>query len=139
VEGAVNDDENKLARAGGKTGHEGISGIRAVRLHAIKSDILENLRQLSFSIHGVASRHGITVNYVRQLFAAEGITFTEFVLQKRLAAADLMLRDPRYADRNISAIAFEAGFGDVSYFNRIFRRRFGVKPADARAKAQRLD
>jgi AraC-like DNA-binding protein len=60
-------------------------------------------------------------------------------LQKRLAAADLMLRDPRYADRNISAIAFEAGFGDVSYFNRIFRRRFGVKPADARAKAQRLD
>jgi AraC-like DNA-binding protein len=135
----VNDDEKRPARAGGEAGQTGASGIRAARLHTIKSDILENLRQRSFSIHGVASRHGITVNYVRQLFAAEGVTFSEFVLQQRLAAADLMLRDPRYADRSISAIAFEVGFGDVSYFNRIFRRRFGVKPADARAAARQRD
>ncbi len=132
----MNDDEKKPARAGGEAGQAGASGIRAARLHAIKSDILENLRQRSFSIHGVASRHGITVNYVRQLFAAEGITFSEFVLQQRLAAADLMLRDPRYADRSISAIAFEAGFGDVSYFNRIFRRRYGMKPSEARENAR---
>ena len=132
----MNDDEKKPARAGGEAGRAGASGIRAARLHAIKSDILENLRQRSFSIHGVASRHGITVSYVRQLFAAEGITFTEFVLQQRLAAADAMLRDPLYADRSITAIAFEAGFGDVAYFNRIFRRRFGMKPAEAREKAR---
>jgi AraC-like DNA-binding protein len=132
----VNDDEKRFARAGGEAGRAGASGIRAARLHAIKSDILENLRQRSFSIHGVASRHGITVNYVRQLFAAEGITFTEFVLQKRLAAADLMLRDPRYADRSISAVAFEVGFGDLPNFNRAFRRRYGMKPSDVREKAQ---
>ena len=132
----MNDDDMKPARAGGEAGRAGASGIRAARLHAIKSDILENLRQRSFSIHGVPSRHGITVNYVRQLFAAEGVTFTEFVLQKRLAAADLMLRDPRYADRSVSAIAFEAGFGDVSYFSRIFRRRDGMKPSEAREKAR---
>lgn len=132
----MNDDEKRPVRAGGEAGRTGVNGIRAARLHAIKSDILENLRQRSFSIHGVASRHGITVSYVRQLFAAEGITFSEFVLQQRLAAADLMLRDPRYADRSISAIAFEAGFGDVSYFNRIFRRRYGMKPADMREKAR---
>ena len=132
----MNDDEKRFARAGGEAGQAGASGIRAARLHAIKSDILENLRQRSFSIHGVASRHGITVSYVRQLFAAEGITFTEFVLQKRLAAADLMLRDPRYAGRSISAIAIEAGFGDVSYFSRIFRRRFGKRPSELREKAR---
>ncbi len=84
----------------------------------------------------MASRHGITVSYVRQLFAAEGITFSEFVLRQRLAAADAMLRNPLHADRSITAIAFEAGFGDVAYFNRNFRRRFGMKPADAREKAR---
>ncbi len=132
----MNDDEKKPARADGEAGRAGASGIRAARLNAIKSDILENLRQRSFSIHGVASRHGITVNYVRQLFAAEGTSFTNFILQQRLAAAHLMLRDARFADRDISAVAFEVGFGDLPNFNRAFRRRYGVKPSEIRAKAQ---
>jgi hypothetical protein len=44
--------------------------LRAARLSAIKSDILNNLRQHTLSIHGTASRHGISVRYIRQLFAA---------------------------------------------------------------------
>jgi AraC-like DNA-binding protein len=46
-----------------------------------------------------------------------------------------MLGDPRFVGRTISAIAFDAGFGDLSYFNRVFRRRYGLTPSDARAKA----
>lgn len=120
----------------GKTGQIG-GTIRAARLNAIKSDIVDNLRQQGLSIHGVASRHGISVGYVRQLFAAEGATFTEFVLRQRLETARSMLRDPGFAGRTISAIAFEAGFGDVSYFNRAFRRRYNMKPSDARGAAVR--
>jgi AraC-like DNA-binding protein len=48
-----------------------------------------------------------------------------------------MMTDPRYADHRVSAIAFAAGFGDLSYFNRTFRRRFGATPSDLRAQAQR--
>ena len=48
-----------------------------------------------------------------------------------------MLIDPRYADRGISAVAYEAGFGDLSYFNRTFRRRYGATPSDVRAAAAR--
>jgi len=47
-----------------------------------------------------------------------------------------MLRDARFADRTINAIVFEVGFGDVANFNRAFRRRYGVKPSDMRAKAE---
>jgi AraC-like DNA-binding protein len=43
-----------------------------------------------------------------------------------------MLSDPRIADLTISAIAFGVGFGDLSYFNRTFRRRFGASPSDVR-------
>jgi AraC-like DNA-binding protein len=33
----------------------------------------------------------------------------------------------------ISVIACDAGFGDLSYFNRTFRRAYGVSPSDIRA------
>jgi AraC-like DNA-binding protein len=47
-----------------------------------------------------------------------------------------MLIDRRYAHLNIAQIADESGFGDVSYFNRAFRRQFGAKPSDFREAAR---
>lgn len=32
----------------------------------------------------------------------------------------------------MESFAFEAGFGDLSYFNPSFRRRFGMTPSDVR-------
>jgi len=45
-----------------------------------------------------------------------------------------MLADRRYAGLTIAAIAAAAGFGDLSYFHRVFRRRFGATPSDVRVK-----
>lgn len=133
MEGAVNGEGDEKAGQAGRP----VSAVRATRLHEIKTDILANLRQQGLTIHGVASRRGVSASYVKQLFSADGTTFTEFVLQQRLAVAAAMLRDPIYAEYSIAAVAFEAGFGDVGYFNRIFRRRLGMKPADARTSALR--
>lgn len=35
----------------------------------------------------------------------------------------------------ISVTAYEVGFGDISYFNRAFRKRYGVAPSDIRKEA----
>jgi AraC-like DNA-binding protein len=48
-----------------------------------------------------------------------------------------MLTTPNRSDRTISAIAFDAGFGDLSHFNRLFRRRFGATPSEVRAETLR--
>jgi AraC-like DNA-binding protein len=37
---------------------------------------------------------------------------------------------------NISEIAFTAGFGDLSTFNRRFQRIFGLSPSAFRAQSQ---
>lgn len=111
-------------------------GLRAARLRAIKADILDNIgRHLSVDV--IAARHGISPSYVRKLFEGEGTTFTDFVLAQRLVRARHMLIDPRFSGHMISTIAYDAGFGDLSYFNRTFRRRFGMTPRDVREAARR--
>lgn len=112
-------------------------GLGAARLREIKSDIAATLWLQSLSVDKIAIRHGVTPRYVQMLFEPEGTTFTEFVRQARLDRAHRILVDPRMGDRNISAIAFDVGFGDLSYFNREFRRRFGQTPSDVRAAGAR--
>jgi AraC-like DNA-binding protein len=113
-------------------------GIRAARLQAVKADILAHLTDHTLSIGHVAARHGISTVYVRKLFEEEPLSFSVFVLENRLERARRMLSDGRFRDRAIGNIAFDAGFGDLSYFNRAFRRRFGASPSDIRVEASRL-
>lgn len=111
-------------------------GASAARLHAIKADIADNLARDDLSVATVAARHRLPVRYVQRLFEADGMTFTDFVLDARLASAHRVLIDPRRANLKIAAIASEAGFGDPSYFNRTFRRRYAASPSDVRAQAR---
>jgi AraC-like DNA-binding protein len=60
----------------------------------------------------------------------EDMTFSEFVIRQRLARAWRILVDPRFVDRSVTSVAFDCGFGDLSYFNRTFRRQFGCTPSD---------
>jgi AraC-like DNA-binding protein len=115
----------------------GSRGVPAVRLRAIKADIIRNLADRDLSIEKVGRRHGISPRYVSKLFDGDTTTFSEFVLVQRLDLAWRMLVDPRLSERTISALAFEAGFGDLSYFNRCFRRLYGGTPSDVRAQGAR--
>ncbi len=110
-------------------------GVRMARLHAIKDDIAANLFEQNLSAEVLANRHGISPRYVNMLFEAEGLSVSEFILARRLMQAHRMLSDSRLAKRAISAIAYDVGFRDLSYFNRTFRRRYGAKPSDIRANA----
>jgi AraC-like DNA-binding protein len=114
-------------------------GVSAARLQAIKADIMNNLGQRDLSLSTIAARHGVTPRYVSMLFESEPETLSEYVLHQRLIRAHRMLTDPRFSERTVSSIAYDVGFGDVSYFNRVFRRLYGMTPSDARAAAQRPD
>jgi AraC-like DNA-binding protein len=105
-------------------------GVRAARLAEIKASIRENLSGATLA--GITARHRLTPRYVQMLFEEDGTTFTEFVLEQRLALARRMLASPRAAGRTIADIAFDCGFNDISYFNRKFRARFGVSPKELR-------
>jgi AraC-like DNA-binding protein len=112
-------------------------GLRAARLAAIKVDIGRSLGCNDLSIGALALRHGVTPRYIQKLFESDGATFTEYVIERRLLEARRMLTDPQFAGHSIGDIVLKAGFGDLSYFARAFRRRFGMTPSDAREQASR--
>ncbi len=114
-------------------------GIGAARLRAIMSDITANLGDCDLTVAAVAQRQRVTPRYLHKLFEGEELTFSNFVLGQRLSRAHRMLCDPRFGDRSVSSVAFDVGFGDLSYFNRTFRRRYGATPSDIRHSARRND
>ena len=109
-------------------------GIRVARLRAVKDDIEAHLADGDLTPVAVARRQRISDSYVRKLFESEGTSFSEFVLTRRLVRAHRMLTDRRWADRTIASIAFECGFGDLSYFNRTFKRLYSASPSDIRGR-----
>jgi len=112
------------------------SGLRAARVAAIRADIERHVTDPDFSIADLARRQGISPVYVRKLLAAEGARFSDIVRETRLDLAHRLLRDARYSDMLITDIAYHCGFGDVSYFNRCFRRRFDAAPGDIRRSGE---
>jgi AraC-like DNA-binding protein len=106
--------------------------VRVARLHAIKTDIAGHASDGDLSIANIAARHRLTPRYVQRLFESEGTTFTHFVCDQRLDAACRILAGRPFDRKRIGDIAFEAGFSDLSYFNRAFRRRFGSSPSELR-------
>ena len=111
--------------------------LQAARLSAVKADVARQLTDAGLSAARVAGRQGITVRYLHKLFEHEPQTFAQFVLGRRLELAHRRLGDPRWAGRTVSAIAHDSGFGDLSGFNRAFRRRYGVTPSEVREAAAR--
>jgi AraC-like DNA-binding protein len=107
-------------------------GLRAARLRAVKADVRANLPGGDVSVAAVAQRHGITPRYLHMLFEDEGATFSQFVLWQRLELACNMLADPGHDHLSIAAIAYGAGFADLSHFNRAFRSRYGATPGEVR-------
>jgi len=108
-------------------------GLRAARLRAIKADIAVNAMRGDLSLDRIAARHGITPAYVRALFDYEETTFTDYLLEQRLGRVHRLLSDKRYAGYNISSLVFGAGFNNLSWFYRAFKRQYGMTPSELRA------
>jgi len=110
-------------------------GLRAARLVKVFQVIEARILDPGLSAAAVASQLGVTPRYIHLLLEETGRTFSRHVLERRLARAMALLRDPRMRGRKIADIAFSVGFADLSHFNRAFRLRFGETPSGVRANA----
>jgi AraC-like DNA-binding protein len=111
-------------------------GLRAARQTAIMRAIEGRSSDPGLTANAVAAELGITPRYVHLLLEETGKSFTHHLLEKRLQRAAALLRDLRWRNRRIADIALAAGFTDLSYFSRAFRRHYGATPSDVREAAR---
>ncbi len=115
----------------------GQRGLTAARLDLLKAYILKNLEDGTLSVETTARANALSERQIQRLFALSGATFSEFVLEQRLLSARHRLQSAVGRQRKVSDIAFAAGFNDLSYFNRTFRKRFGLTPSELLGEADR--
>lgn len=121
-----------LGATGEAAGEARNGGLRAARLSAAKAYVESRIGPDGLSVEDVADHMGVSARYVRKLFEADGWSFSRYVLHRRLLRVRGMLSNGRYDHLPISSLAYDAGFGDLSYFNKVFRTTFGGTPSDLR-------
>ncbi len=104
------------------------NGINAARRQKIVTMLSQNFREFDASAKNFAPQLGLSSRMVHRLLEESGKTFSEHLMNIRLEAAMCMLRDINYNNTKVLDIALSAGFADISYFNRAFRRRYGDTP-----------
>ena len=114
-------------------------GVREARRVAILREIDRRSGDPRLSAVTVALLLGVTPRYVHALLEETGKSFTHHLLERRLDKVATLLRDPLWGHRKVADIAAEAGFTDLSYFNRAFRRRFGSTPSAIREAERRSE
>jgi AraC-like DNA-binding protein len=118
------------AARGGPMGAAGAHRIRVV-------DCVEaRLSDSSLSPASIAEALRISRRYLHHVWKVEGgESLARYVLRRRLEECARALRDPLYARRSITAIAFDWGFVGMPHFCSAFREQYGVSPGEYRASA----
>jgi len=107
-------------------------GLRAARLKLAKAYIVAHCHRRDTSVGTLAASLNVTPRYLQRLFESDGTTFSEYLMAQRLARAHRLLCESGPSRTAISTIAYDVGFGDLSYFNRRFRRQYGLTPREVR-------
>lgn len=98
-------------------------------------EMIRELYASSIALSGVARAVGVApATLARSYRSAFRVTVGERIRQLRLERA---VRELIESEEPLSSVALRAGFYDQSHFTNLFRRRFGVTPAQYRLAANK--
>lgn len=93
---------------------------------------IENNYMNRITIEEIAHVMGLSQSHFMKFFKTTmGTTFTDYLNDYRLTMASRLLIS---SESSILAIATEVGFENLSYFNRLFKKRFYITPREYRKR-----
>ncbi|MBE6532564.1 MAG: helix-turn-helix domain-containing protein [Ruminococcaceae bacterium] len=119
----------------------GIDELEQARSKAVEQIITKINRHFSdpeFKVKTALEESPYAEDYIREIFKAQtGLTPMQMLSEVRLKHAEnIMLYS--LSERSISNIALESGFDDLAYFSKVFKKRFGMSPAEYKKKNGKL-
>ncbi len=100
-----------------------------LRIHAF---IEQHLGDTDLAPALVAAAHHVSLRYLHRLFETEDTTVAAWIRQRRLERCRRDLADPALGTVPVSAVAARWGLPDSAHFSRLFRRTYGMPPAEYR-------
>ena len=111
-------------------GNEVVSIMKAVKI--VESDFTKHIHASE-----VASEIGISRSYFSVRFKKYvGVTFGDFIQNLRLQKSQKLLLETKLS---VMEIAYQSGYEDVYYFNRVFREKMKCSPSEYRKKVAQLE
>ena len=93
---------------------------------------LEENYQDPISLDQLAARSQVSKGYICRAFKKQiGLSMVEYLTECRVQAAMRLLQN---TDDKILSVALDSGFGNLSHFNRIFKKLTGRSPSEHRKK-----
>lgn len=106
------------------------------RIAHVVSYIKENIRE-QIQVEQLCKIACMSESNFYRVFKEElGISPIEFIIEERIKLASSLLKNPEF---RIKDVYFESGFNSLSYFNRIFKKKFKVSPSEYKHQAATID
>ena len=91
-------------------------------------DIIESGYKCNLNQQHIAEQLNITPEYLSYLFARDvGQTFSKFIKSYRISRALLLLKE---GGVTLKDVAYETGFTDRKYFNKVFHEVMNMTPSE---------
>jgi DNA-binding response OmpR family regulator/anti-sigma regulatory factor (Ser/Thr protein kinase) len=96
----------------------------------VRTRVEVNMSDVEFGIHSLCKEMAMSRSALYRKFSAlTNITLHQFIQKYRLEKAKTLLLD---SDLNITQVAFEVGFKNLSHFSKTFSDTFGLTPSEFR-------
>jgi len=100
-----------------------------------RSFIQNHLGDPNLDRHRVATKMGLSVRRLNEIFSKQNESISTVIRNMRLAGVAADLKDIRFAGSSISDIAFRYGFSNLQNFSTVFRANFGRSPREYRKES----
>jgi len=90
--------------------------------------VMSNISDENFGVHELSSHIGLsTYQTLKKVRLITGKSVNQYVRELRLTKATSLIKE---TDCTLSEIAYKVGFSSQSYFNKSFRKRYGMTPGE---------
>ncbi|MGW1420869.1 helix-turn-helix domain-containing protein [Bradyrhizobium manausense] len=114
---------------GAECGNNSLAPGVAMREGLLRRYLAQTYREECLTPAMAAAALGWSVRNLHKICQDSGTSFGKMLLNIRLAASTQKLVSARQGHQQISELALECGFRDISHFCRAFKQRYGLSPS----------